>query len=164
MYYQSRITDRKRNVLPLKPCISMVLVAVLSFVQSCPASAQQVNEKEPATEEALAESKQIRQTIDLGSFQIRELRPTKNETAKVSFTMHLALAPSVDKRTAKQLVHWRHRLRNQVIIAIRVADTKDFLEPGLNHFRRTILLRVNRLLQAALVTEAWLTEFTYTTN
>jgi len=125
-----------------------------------PAHAQEVAKNETPAESA----EEARATIDLGTFQVRDLRPARNETVKLSFAIHLALHPSVSQSTVEQLERWQHRLRDQVLIVIRLSATKDFLEPNLDKFRRSISLRVNRALKAILVSEALLTEFTFTLN
>jgi len=100
----------------------------------------------------------------LGSFAIRDYRPTRNETAKLNFSMHVSLSESAPDMVAEQLEHWRHRLRDQVIIAVRKSLAIDFQQPGLDVLRRRILLRLNRVLKKPLIAEALLPEFTYTTH
>ncbi len=145
----------------------VLLLAVMSvvggMVEIRPASAQEVAENDSATSEEEAEAEKVRPTIDLGVFEVKDFRPSQNETLKLSFTIHLALHNSVKESTVKQLESWQHRLRDQVIVAIRLSETVDFLEPNLNRFRRTILLRVNRALKALLVSETMLTDFTFST-
>ena len=103
-------------------------------------------------------------TIDLGSFAIRDYRPMRNETAKLNFSIHLSLSELAPDMVAEQLEHWRHRLRDQVIIAVRKSLAIDFQQPGLDVLRRRILLRLNRVLKKPLIAEALLPEFTYTTH
>lgn len=103
-------------------------------------------------------------TVDLGMFSIRDYRPTRNETAKLYFSIHLAVTQGVSEKVAETLNLWNHRLRDQVIIAVRNSVTKDFQEPDLKLLRRRILLRVNRLLKKDLISEVLLTEFTFTTH
>ncbi|NOY30273.1 MAG: hypothetical protein GXP28_08875 [Planctomycetes bacterium] len=137
---------------------AMIVAGVL--VATGPVHSQEVAQNEAPTESA----EETRATIDLGTFQVKDLRPTRNETVKLSFAIHLALHPSVSQSTVEQLERWQHRLRDQVLIVIRLSATKDFLEPNLDKFRRSISLRVNRALKAILVSEALLTEFTFKLN
>ncbi len=139
---------------------SFALIFTAMILAGVPAHAQEAPENKPADENL----EEARATIDLGTFQVKDLRPTRNETIKVSFAIHLALHPSVGKSTVKQLERWQHRLRDQVLVVIRLSETKDFLEPNLAKFRRCISLRINRTLKAVLVSEALLTEFTFTLN
>ena len=103
-------------------------------------------------------------TIDLGDFRLNELRPASNEVAKLTFKMHLVVSPSMTKKQTRQLEKWQHRLRDQVHIAIRTMEIKDFQEPSLNLLRRKILLRVNRLFQAKVIDEVLLTEYLFRTH
>jgi len=156
-----------RNEIGAMPRFVLILLAMIvvgGMAGMSSARAQEFSENEPDTSEPEAETEEVRPTIDLGMFQVKDFRPARNETAKLSFTIHLALQKSVSETTVEQLERWRHRLRNEVIIAIRLTETKEFLEPDLHKFRRRISLRVNRALKAILVSEALLTEFTFTTN
>jgi len=140
------------------------LVVVCTCCQARPTLAQQVEVQDPAADEAAIADVQVRPVVDLGRFQLRDLRPVSNVTAKLTFTMYLALPHSIDENTVAELERWQHRLRDQVIISVRKTETKDFLEPDLSLLRRNIVLRINRLLKVALVEEVLLTEFTFTTN
>jgi len=142
----------------------VLIVIVAGADENCRLYAQDAAESKPAAAEQEAETENVRPTIDLGMFHVKDLRPARNETDKVSFRIHLALQQSVSPSTVAQLEHWQHRLRNEVLIAIRLTEKTDFLEPNLHKFRRRISLRVNRALKAILVSEALLTEFTFTTN
>ncbi len=116
---------------------------------------------ESSTQQQDESKKMLRPTVDLGKFQIRELHPAQGETTRVTLTLRLALPQQTSESTLKILQHWHHRLRDQTIIAIRVANTSDFAEPGLKRLRRLILLRVNRLFKQALVEEIFFTEFAF---
>ncbi|NOZ39492.1 MAG: hypothetical protein GXP24_04615 [Planctomycetes bacterium] len=110
------------------------------------------------------ENEKVRPTLDLGKFKINDLRPTRNETAKVTFSLHLAFSQNLSEAQVTQLERWKHRLRDQVITAIRITPTKDFQEPNLGHLRRKILVRVNRLFQAKIAEEVLLTEYLFRTH
>ncbi len=141
-----------------------ILLALQGYVLPSPVAAESGNNADAAVSDDSAKAEQARPIFDLGRFQIQEMRPTRNETAKITFAMHLALSPTIGQPVVSQLEHWRHRLRDQVIIAVRVADTKDFSEPGLDRLRRMILLRVNRLFKALLVEDIFFAEFTFSTQ
>jgi len=143
--------------------LSPVILALFLLTHS--ACAQKPGAADSAVEEPTAEEKEsARPTLDLGKFKINDLRPTRNETAKLTFTLHLAFSQDLTQRQVTQLQRWKHRLRDQVITAIRITSTRDFLEPDLSRFRRKILLRVNRLFQAKLVEEVLLTEYLFRTH
>ena len=148
---------------------TVVLLAVWFGGQNSPAYGQQVESIAPAStqeesEDNSAAKNGVRPSFDLGIFNLRELRFRSNVTAKIVFSLHLALPLAADEKTAARLESWRHRLRDQVIIAVRKSEIRDFLEPNLSTLRRNIMLRINRLLKKSLVEEVLLTEFTFTTH
>jgi flagellar basal body-associated protein FliL len=121
-------------------------------------------QQEEAAETVVEEQGELRLVMDLGYFQVKDYRPTRNETVKLAFQMHVALNEYANEHTVEQLEFWKHRLRNQVLIAVRLSYRKDFLEAGLQHFRHLVQLRINRLLKMDLIDEVLLTEFTFTTD
>lgn len=131
--------------------------------------AQQTTPNVATDEEATAEGdtdepKKMRPTVDLGKFQINDLRPTRNVTAKLTFSMHLAFSKELTKKQVEQLEGWKHRLRDQVITAVRISYVKDFQEPDLGRLRRNMLVRVNRIFQANLAEEVLLSEYLFRTH
>ncbi len=148
------------------PFVRSLLGAVIfSFLPLAnPTHAQDPGEADPAAAELADEKETRRPTLALGKFKIKDLRPTRNETAKLTFTLHLAFSKSVTEDQVAQLEHWKHRLRDQVITAIRITEMKDFQEPDLSRFRRKILIRVNRLLKAKLAEEVFVTEYLFRTH
>jgi hypothetical protein len=131
---------------------------------SLPAHAQQ---SAPAAQTSAAKSAKAdreRLTFDLGNFELREVQPTRNETTDVNFQAYLAMASEVTDQDFRKLGKWKHRLRDQVIIAVRTAEDADFQEPNLERLRRIILFRVRRLLKQDAVQDILLSEFTYKTQ
>ncbi|MCG8450940.1 MAG: hypothetical protein MI725_15340 [Pirellulales bacterium] len=139
----------------------LILLAGLAGAWS-PVSAQTTGAVHTDTQ--TVEKEQVRPTLTIGRFEIKDNRPRANVTAKVTFTLHLALASSTDVKTVRQLENWKHRLRDQVITAMRKTAIKDFLEPDLHLLSRNILLRINRLLKVPMVEEILITEFAFTTH
>jgi hypothetical protein len=124
------------------------------------AQAQEVASALPGQADS-SEAAQAKRTLDLGRFIIRDLRPTRNETAKVTLSLHLTFSEAVTEQQFAQLQHWKHRLRDQVITAVRISEIKDFQEPNLSHLRHQILIRVNRLLKTKLAEDVLLTEYLF---
>lgn len=114
--------------------------------------------------ETVDEEEKIRPTIDLGKFKIKDLRPTRNETAKLTFSMHLAFSKELSEKQIELLEGWKHRMRDQVITAIRIAYIKDFQEPDLKRLRRLILIRVNRLFKQHLAEDVLFGEYLFRTH
>jgi len=137
----------------------MLFFLVLCFVLVNVAPARGDAEAEPKPEEPIAHP-----TFDLGHFKINDLRPTRNEVAKLTFKMHLVVSPELSERQVAALENWEHRLRDQVHIAIRTMEIKEFQEPSLSLLRRKVLLRVNRLFQKQVFDEVLLTEYLFRTH
>ncbi len=123
------------------------------------ALAQNVADVDSQAESAAEEDAPL--TLDLGRFSIKELRPTRNETLETTFAIHLKISPAGSKDLVEQLELWKHRLRSQVIVAARTAETTEFREPDLHRLRRRMLLRVNRMLKNSIISEILLSEFTF---
>ncbi|HMO86918.1 MAG TPA: hypothetical protein PKC18_18580 [Lacipirellulaceae bacterium] len=97
--------------------------------------------------------------LDLGEFRIRSSRSTDREIADAKFTLHLVLSTSATAEDVQRLLQWRHRLRDQVIIAVRSAAPADYLDPQLKRLHRLILFRVKRLAASNMVIGVYLTDF-----
>ncbi len=102
--------------------------------------------------------------LDLGTLEIKNLEPTRNQTTKVNFGMHLTFPPDTDPATIKALSHWQHRIRDQVIVAIRIAELGDYIDPKLSRLRKHILYRINRLLKETPADDVLLADFTFSTE
>ena len=149
------ISDRARLTAFFRTILLTLLFAVT------PASAQDATKADPAAGEDTAEEEVRTPTLELGSFKINDLRPTRNETARLTFTLHLAFSKDLTEKQVEQFEKWKHRLRDQVITAVRVSEMKDFQEPNLGRLRRRILIRVNRLLKRKLAEEVLVTKYLF---
>ena len=147
-----------------------LLGTAIFFVTSLTPAVQAEGKSTPApadptaTEAAETAKESVRPTLDLGKFKINDLRPTRNETAKLTFSLHLAFSKSLTPSQVAQLEPWKHRLRDQVITAVRISQIKDFQQPDLGRLRRKILIRINRLLQTKLAEEVLMTEYIFRTR
>jgi flagellar basal body-associated protein FliL len=144
-----RKTPKIRPLLLLTACCSAWL--------GSPALAQQA--EQPTKPAAAAQPQRF--TYDLGRFELREIRPTRNETTKIIFQAYFVMSPNVSEQDMEKLAHWKHRFRDQVIVAVRTAQTKDFQEPQLKKIRRIILFRVGRMMRESAVEDILFTEFTF---
>lgn len=97
--------------------------------------------------------------FDLGEISVQEFRPTRNETAEVRFSIQMRLKPEVTAAQAAALEHWKHRLRDQAIIAARLASSADLAEPGLDRLQASILRRMKRILPTLAVERLYFTDF-----
>lgn len=158
----------KRSPTSAKRPVFALLLACLSVTlfDSQVACAQQTATDEAVIEGEMAEDEKekMRPTIDLGRFKIHDLRPTRNETAKLTFSLHLAFSKELNEKQVEKLEMWKHRLRDQVITAVRITYIKDFQEPDLALLRRKILIRINRLFDRRVAEEVLLTEYLFRTS
>ncbi|MEQ8838590.1 MAG: hypothetical protein RID07_17430, partial [Lacipirellulaceae bacterium] len=69
-------------------------------------------------ENAEAQEKTKHITFDLGTFRLREFRPTRNDTAILLFAVHLKLHDDVSEKTLDRLQKWKQRLRNEALTAV----------------------------------------------
>ncbi len=99
--------------------------------------------------------------LNLGTIELMNVEPTQGRTAHMAFDLHLTFDPKTDPQVIEELEHWQHRLREQVIVAVRATEIHDFLDPELKRFRRQILYRINRMLGATIVTDALFANFTF---
>jgi flagellar basal body-associated protein FliL len=157
-----RLTPGARTCAALRVLSGLIISAVWWIVAPCPPAHAQEDAAVDQSSNPKAEPERI--TFELGSFEIREIRPTHNETTNVNFTAYLEMSPGATTEEVQQLDHWKHRLRDQVIIAVRTAQEADFLEPDLVRLRRIILFRVRRLLRANVVQDILFSEFTFKTE
>ena len=114
---------------------------------------------EAAASEAAPKSFSGPGVIDLGEFNLENFRPAHNKVASIRFSLCLMLAPGTSEATVNRLEHWRRRLRDQAIIAIRSVDPADLDDPQLARVQRLILLRIKRLPFTDLIEAAYLTDF-----
>lgn len=124
---------------------------------SPPAAAE--TDGEAAAERQSADAPPPTRYFDLGEIRVQEFRPTRNETAEVRFSIQLRLKPEVTAVQAAALEHWKHRLRDQAIIAARLASSADLAEPGLDRLQASILRRMKRILPTLAVERLYFTDF-----
>ncbi len=161
----SQFTNCRHSVGRMTTRWLVVSLLGIGVFQDAPAWAQNAKNSETEKSDSAQPSKKVdRKTIDLGKFNMRELRPIRNQTMEVSFAVHLAWSDSVDEKLAARLEHWRHRLRQQVIICIRTSDPTVLLEPSLAKLRRKIFLRVNRTLKSVIVEEVLFSSFSFSAS
>ena len=60
--------------------------------------------------------------LDLDRFRLRSCRPTDQEIVDLQFGVCLVLSSKVTPADFHELEAWKHRLRDQVIIAVRSAS------------------------------------------
>jgi hypothetical protein len=97
--------------------------------------------------------------IDLGAFDLRNFRPTHNEIASLKFAVHVVLPPGTTDDTVREFEHWKRRLRDQAITAIRSATTDDLADPKLERVHRLLYLRLKRVPTPQAISDVYVTDF-----
>lgn len=141
-----------------------LLVAISSPVLTTKTYASAQAEEAPQETKKSSSDIEVTLKLDLGTIQLMNLEPTQGRTAHMSFDMHLVFDPKTDPKTIKELEKWQHRLREQVIVAVRATEIYDFLDPELTRFRKQILYRINRMLKDPIVTDALFANFTFSSQ
>lgn len=140
-------------------------VLLLSLCWSMGWGPLQVTAEETSTAEEAEESTPIKQfQLELGRIQLKEFRPTRNETIKLRFGLTLSFRPEVTEADYKLLQSWKHRLRDQVLTAVRTAHTKDFHERDLSRLRQIIRFRLEQVLKARVVDSLLLSDYSFSIN
>ncbi len=141
-----------------------LLVGVMQIQAACAEEAKSVSPAESTATQIDQNVGMILRQIDLGPFRIQQIRPTRNETVEVRFELILVLPEATTKREVARLENWKHRLRDQAITSVRLAETKDFSEPELRRLQRLILLRINRILKFTRIQGLFFTRFEFSVN
>src|SRR6476620_8965733 len=113
-----------------------------------------------ATEEAApVESDSKTRGIGLGEFRIRAYYPVEAKRSTVEFTLY-GIVPTENAGEFERLLQNRaQKVRDQVIVATRLAPLADFDDPELKQFRRRILLRLRRALPELEMDDIYVSDF-----
>lgn len=146
------------------PAMATGLLCGVSCLSASDTHASAPPAAETGQEKQETEGLEVSLKLDLGTIQLMNVEPTQGRTAHMSFDLHLTFDPKTDPQVLQELDHWQHRLREQVIVAVRATEIHDFLDPELKRFRKQILYRVNRMLKAPIVTDALFANFTFSSQ
>ncbi len=89
--------------------------------------------------------------VDLGEFRITSLQPVNNTNLRIDLKVVGMVTEEEHAEFAELLEVNKHRLRDQVILTLRSADTADLTDAGLGLIRRRILETTNRTLGKPLL-------------
>jgi hypothetical protein len=116
----------------------------------------------PAEHGQTAKATQESMMFDAGEFDVVDFHPTHQKMPHIRFVLALKLDESSKPAERLELADWKQRIRDQAIIAVRMAEPHALAEPSLNRVRRIILLRLRRLPLPAKAVEAYITDFAVT--
>jgi len=100
--------------------------------------------------------------IDLGEFRIHSHYPVDAQKSTVRFVLYASVATERYAEMKGLVEAHEHRLRDQIITATRMTPLAVFDEPGLENFRRRMLLRLRRALPELVIDDVYVSEFQLT--
>lgn len=98
-----------------------------------------------ALDEAVEEAP-LYEGILIDRFMVRDLRPAEGAKIRLSFALYAEVEPENASAVHQLMKISKHRIRSEVLVAIRTCEQHDFQEPGLERFRRRILVRLRRTI------------------
>lgn len=154
-----------RHQLPRIARAAMAVVAlslILGLTSSVAAAADTPIDSAPgAATDAPAAGSSL-EGVELGEFQVRTYYPVEAQKSDVSFTLYATVKSDEAAKFEQLLENRRHKVRDEVIIATRLVPLADFNDPGLEAFRRRVLLRLRRSLPELEIQDAYLSDFELT--
>jgi hypothetical protein len=152
-----RFAKKKRH------CLSAVLaVAVLFGLHGLARGNDHGGHEEhaPAAKMPLPESAAFStRGIELGEFRIRAYYPLEGQKCKVSFTLYAIVDKKQFAESEELFAHRQQKLRDQVIIATRLAPLVVYDDAELKSFRKRILLRVRRAMPELSIDDVYVSDF-----
>ena len=130
------------------------VASCLAIVPS-PAAAAEAREQEDQAEPIPVK------TVRIGQFFIRDLRATEDAKVRLNFTLHAKIDPEHSQAVERYVKSHRHRLRNEVITAVRTCEQNDFQEADLTRFRRRIHARLRRAMPQLKIERLLVGEYEY---
>lgn len=102
--------------------------------------------EEAKQEESMEEDASESVGVELGEFFIRDVRGSEGVKTRVSFTIFADIA--LENEEAFREIQTKHeqRIRDQIILAIRLCQTTHFQEPTLHSLKRRIWVRLYRMI------------------
>src|SRR4029079_17759982 len=137
----------------------LTAIAVALTVRS--ANGGQEHAAEPAAAEApaAADSEKAIHGVLLGDFRLRSYQQVAAQKATIRFNLFATVKGEHLKEVQDLVEEHRQKLRDQVIMATRMAPLSVFQEPDLATFRRRVLVRLRRALPELTIEDLYLSEF-----
>lgn len=97
--------------------------------------------------------------FELGRFRIRVYHPVEAQKSTVTFRLHAVVADANAAAFERLIMNRTHKVRDQVIVATRLAPLADYDNPELSEFRQRILLRLRRMLPELVIDDIYVSDF-----
>lgn len=137
------------------------LLTVLALL-AAPRAAARAESHAPAKaadEHAEEGTHAVPHAASLGDYDLRAVHDANGQRSRVRFTLHATASDDVP--LAAELKTKKQRVRDQVIVALRLATTSDFEEPTLTRIKRRILARLWRVFPELRINALYMSNFAY---
>jgi flagellar FliL protein len=99
--------------------------------------------------------------VELGTFNITHFNPASNSTLSIDFELFCAVLASDATEFQHLFEKNKVRVREQVIMTLHAAESKDLSDAGLGLIKRQILEKTNRALGHPMVREVLFSKFNF---
>jgi hypothetical protein len=120
----------------------------------------ETQELHEATAEESAEFGSTTGGVALGEYQIRSYYPVEAQKSTVRFILCASVKNEALAPARHYVAAHRHKIRDQVITATRLAPLAVYNEADLASFRRRILVRLRRAMPELVLEDVYISDFT----
>jgi flagellar FliL protein len=99
--------------------------------------------------------------VELGHFNVTHYNPASNTTLSIDFELYGSVLAKDEAELHHLLEKNNIRLREQVIMTLHAADSKQLSDAGLGLIKRQILEKTNRALGHPMLREVLFSKFNY---
>jgi hypothetical protein len=97
--------------------------------------------------------------ITLGDYRIRSYYQVDAQKSTVRFTLYATVKDEHYAEMQRLVEQHRQKIRDQIILATRLAPLTVFQEPDLITFRRRLIVRLRRVIPELTIEDLYLSEF-----
>ncbi len=123
--------------------------------------AEEAKEKAKEEEETLADEEVLEVEVDLGIYEITNHRLQSESTLMINFQLYGTVAESEAEEFRELYTRNEKRLRDQIIMEIRISDVSALEEGGLGLIKRRFLAISNTLLGKPLLRKIIFTDYRF---
>jgi len=99
--------------------------------------------------------------VEMGSFNVTHFNPATNTTLSIDFELFGAVLAKDSAEFQELFEKNKIRVREQVIMILHGAESKDLSDAGLGLIKRQILEKINRALGQPLLSEVLFSKFNF---
>ncbi len=158
MQRDGRPVTRVRSAATAAVLLALPFTTMLGCGGSDAAQAAQATSPDGEAEDA-SDAEASFAAVLLGEFSIRHLRPVENLRVEAEFRLHGTVREENEQRLVGMIAAREHRIRDQVIVAVRSAETFEFDEPELLRLRRRIHFQLSKVIPDGLMRDIYVTDF-----